>query len=71
MLLGTLGANFLGSISRGKIILRAGYENKEEKGGIHKDIFACLFSIHNIIISLSCHEQVCLNGLRFERYFSL
>ena len=36
---------------------------------IHKDIFACLFSIHNII-SLSCHEQVCLSGLRFERYFS-
>ena len=24
----------------------------------------------NIIISLSCHEQVCLSGLRFERYFS-
>ena len=23
--------------------------------------FACLFSIHNII-SLSCHEQVCLSG---------
>ena len=33
---------------------------------IHKDIFACLFSIHNII-SLSCHEQVSLSGLRFER----
>ena len=30
---------------------------------IHKDIFACLFSIHNTI-SLSCHEQVCLSGLR-------
>ena len=29
---------------------------------IHKDIFACLFSIHNVIISLSCHEQVCLSG---------
>ena len=28
----------------------------------HKDIFACLFSIHNII-SLSCHEQVCLQVL--------
>ena len=27
----------------------------------HKDIFACLFSIHNTI-SLSCHEQVCLSG---------
>ena len=24
---------------------------------IHKDIFTCLFSIHNII-SFSCHEQV-------------
>ena len=36
---------------------------------VHKDIFACLFSIHNTI-SLSCHEQVCLSGLRFERYFS-
>ena len=36
---------------------------------VFKDIFACLFSIHNII-SLSCHEQVCLSGLRFERYFS-
>ena len=36
---------------------------------IHKDIFACLFSIHNTV-SLSCHEQVCLSGLRFERYFS-
>ena len=35
----------------------------------HKYIFACLFSIHNII-SLSCHKQVCLSGLRFERYFS-
>ena len=29
--------------------------------GIHKDIFACLFNIHNTI-SLSCHEQVCLSG---------
>ena len=29
---------------------------------IHKDIFACLFSIHNTI-SLSCHEQVCLSGI--------
>ena len=30
---------------------------------IHKDIFACLFSIHNII-SLSCHEQVSLSPLK-------
>ena len=39
-----------------------------DKIEIHKDIFACLFSIHNTV-SLSCHEQVCLSGLRFERYF--
>ena len=30
-----------------------------------KNIFACLFSIHNTI-SLSHHEQVCLSGLHFE-----
>ena len=36
---------------------------------IRKNIFACLFSIHNTI-SLSRHEQVCLMRLRFERYFS-
>ena len=29
------------------------------KKGIRKNVFACLFSIHNTI-SLSCHEQVCL-----------
>ena len=34
-----------------------------------KNIFACLFSVHNTI-SLSRHEQVCLIRLRFERYFS-
>ena len=28
------------------------------------------FEYYNITISLSCHEQVCLSGLRFERYFS-
>ena len=32
---------------------------------IYKDIFACLFSIHSII-SLSCHEQVYLSGLRSD-----
>ena len=37
--------------------------------GIRKNIFACLFSVHNTI-SLSRHEQVCLMRLRFERYFS-
>ena len=36
---------------------------------IRKDIFACLFSIHNTI-SLSCHELVCLSELRLEKYFS-
>ena len=36
---------------------------------IRKSIFTCLFSINNTI-SLSRHEQVCLSGLRFERYFS-
>ena len=42
----------------------------KEELHIHKDLFACLFSIHNII-SLSCPEQVCLSGLRFERYFPI
>ena len=28
-----------------------------------------LWQLYNTI-SLSCHEQVCLSGLRFERYFS-
>ena len=46
-----------------------GFENWNDTNIIHKDIFACLFSIHNTI-SLSCHEQVCLSGLHFERYFS-
>ena len=36
---------------------------------LRKNIFACLFSVHNTI-SLSRHEQVCLMRLRFERYFS-
>ena len=36
---------------------------------LRKNIFASLFSVHNKI-SLSCHEQVCLIRLRFERYFS-
>ena len=31
---------------------------------IRKNIFACLFSVHNTI-SLSRHEQVCLMRLRF------
>ena len=32
------------------------------RNDIRKNIFACLFSIHNTI-SLSRHEQVCLSGL--------
>ena len=36
---------------------------------VRNNIFAYLFSIHNTI-SLSRHKQVCLSGLRFERYFS-
>ena len=48
MLLGTLGANFLGSISRGKIILRAGYENKEEKG-VYIKIFLLVCSVFIIL----------------------
>ena len=38
---------------------------KKAKGYItRKNIFACLFSVHNTI-SLSRHEQVCLMRLRF------
>ena len=43
---------------------------KQESESIHKDIFACLFSIHNII-SLSCHEQVSLSGLRLIEHIPL
>ena len=41
---------------------------KTNKLCIHKDIFACLFSIHNMI-SLSCHEQVGVYfwGLGFKK----
>ena len=45
------------------------YRERRESVKIRKYIFACLFSIHNTI-NLSYHEQVCLSGLRFERYFS-
>ena len=41
----------------------------KENFNIRKNIFACLFSVHNTI-SLSRHEQVCLMKLLFERYFS-
>ena len=43
--------------------------NKNITTNIRKNNFACLFSIHNTI-RLSCHEQECLSGLCFERYFS-
>ena len=36
---------------------------------IRKNIFACLFSVHNTI-SLSRHEQVCLMRLCFEKHLS-
>ena len=36
---------------------------------IRKNIFACLFSVHNTI-SLSRHEQVCLIRLSFKKYLS-
>ena len=39
--------------------------NFNDTAVIHKDIFACLFSIHNII-SLSCHEQVSLREMIIE-----
>ena len=48
------------------------YKNKQitkQVYNIRKNIFACLFSVHNTI-SLSRHEQVCIMRLRFERYFS-
>ena len=35
-----------------------------------KNKLECYRGKYYIIISLSCHEQVCLSGLRFERYFS-
>ena len=35
---------------------------KKHKSVVRKNIFACLFSVHNTI-SLSCHEQVCLTNL--------
>ena len=37
---------------------------------ISKNPWIRLNILENNTISLSCHEQVCLSGLRFERYFS-
>ena len=37
---------------------------------LRKNIFACLFSIHNVI-SLSRHEQVCLSRLRLTNLLRL
>ena len=42
------------------MIIRIGFMNQPKN----------IFFIDIIIISLSYHEQVCLSGLRFERYFS-
>ena len=41
----------------------------KQKLSMRKNIFACLFSVHNTIC-LSCHEQVCLMSVHFEGYFS-
>ena len=41
----------------------------EPRDQIRKNIFACLFSVHNTI-SLSRHEQTYLIRLLFERFFS-
>ena len=37
---------------------------KVDAKSIRKNIFTCVFSIHNTI-RLTCHEQVCLRRLRF------
>ena len=62
--------NTSGPLNRGGIadlpLLRTLLAIRQKYKDIHKDIFACLFSIHNTI-SLSCHEQVCLSGLRLFR----
>ena len=52
-----------------KQIYRYKFVKNVKLTGLRKNILACLFSIHNTI-SLSHHEQVCLSGLCFERYFS-
>ena len=48
------------------------YQKKKKKKNklfsIGKKVFAGLTSVHNII-SLSCHEQICLLRLHFEGYF--
>ena len=58
-------------VHRDRIILRSSYYCKRSLNIFHacKNIFACLFSVHNII-RLLCPEQVRLMELRFERYFS-
>ena len=48
---------------------KSSYKLENMLKDICKNIFACLFSVHNTI-SLSRHEQVCLIRLRVERYFS-
>ena len=55
----------IGNINSEVIITK----NERTTKRTRKNIFACLFSVHNTI-SLSRHEQVCLMRLRFERYFS-
>ena len=41
-----------------KIVSSFGGENIQNQYSVHKNIFTCLFSVHNIV-SLSRHEQVC------------
>ena len=46
-----------------------GYPGSLLRSKMGKNIFACLFRVHNTI-SLSRQEKVCLIRLRFRRYFS-
>ena len=42
----------------------------EVKASIRKNVFACLFSVHNIIILSARYEKLYLIKLHFDRYFS-
>ena len=52
-----------------KLKVDLGSFHYKQMSNLRKNIFACLFSVHNTI-SLPRHEQVCLMRLRFKRYFS-
>ena len=53
------------------VVMRKGHLNtfftKHPNTNICKNIFACLFSVHDNIIALSRHGGVCLTRLRFDR----